>query len=117
MEVTFEPTGEKVQVGLGGAVAQRMATITSNPIYIETPSGTTPVEGTLVAGSSAAYPIIGAANGHFIGFYGGAGQTIFITKFGMDDADAVTAGLNAISAALVAETAAITLKADGTLGS
>lgn len=117
MLVTFEPTGENVQVGQFETTPQRLASITSNPIYITTPSGYTPVQGTLTAGSSAAFPILGTANNYYIGFFDGLNKTLLVTKFPMDDSDAVTTGLATIAAALVADTAAITLKSDGTLGS
>ena len=117
MLVTYDPTGENVQVGLGETTPQRLGSFASNPIYIDTPAGYTPIQGTLAAGSSAAFPILGTANGHYIGFFDGENKTLLVTKFEMDDAAAVTTGLATISAALVADTAAITLNSDGTLGS
>ena len=108
---------ENVQVGLGECTPQSLAAITSNPIYLDTPAGYTPIQGTMASGSSALFPILGSANGYYIGFYGGENKTLLVTKFEMDDATAVATGLATISAALVADTAAITLRSDGTLGS
>lgn len=117
MLVTYAPTGENVQVGPFETTPQALAAITSNPIYITTPSGYTPVQGTLTAGSSADFPILGAANGNYIGFYDGMNKTLLVTKFLMDDATAVTDGLAALAGALVAGAGAVTLNSDGTLGS
>lgn len=117
MLVTFQPTGENVQVGQFETTPQRLATITSNPIYLDTPSGYTPVQGTMASGSSADFPILGTANNYYIGFFDGMNKTLLVAKFPMDDAAAVTTGLATIVAALNASTEAITLKSDGTLGS
>lgn len=113
MLVTFVPTGENVEVGLGGTTPQKLAAITSNPIYITTPSGTTPVQGNMASGSRASYPILGSANGNYIGFYAGENKTLLVTKFKMDNAAAVTAGLAAIAAALTAGNAVLDLDSDG----
>lgn len=113
MEVTFAPSGERVFVGDNATTPQRLAAITSNPIYLTTPAGYAPVQGTMTAGSSAFYPILGSANGHFIGFYAGENKTLLVTKFQMDDAAAVTAGLASISEQLAADEAAIILASDG----
>lgn len=115
MLVTFAPTGENVQVGPFETTPQALASISSNPIYITTPSGYTPVQGTLTAGSSADFPILGAANGHYIGFFDGENKTLLVTKFLMDDAAAVTAGLTTISDALINGDAYIGLNSDGSL--
>lgn len=117
MLVTFDPTGENVQVGPFETTPQRLSSITSNPIYLDTPSGYTPVQGTMASGSSANFPILGTANRHYIAFYDGLNKTLQVCKFAMDDAAAVTTGLATIATALNAATEAITLKSDGTLGS
>ena len=117
MLVTFQPTGENVQVGLGETTPQALSAITSNPIYLDTPSDYAPVQGTMASGSSAAYPILGAANGHFIGFYAGMNKTLLVTKFKMDDASAVTTGLATIAGALGDGDDVLILKSDGSAGS
>jgi len=117
MLITFEPTGENVEVGPLATTPQRLSAITSNPIYLDTPSGYTPVQGTLTAGSSAFYPMLGAANGNYIGFFAGDNKTLLVTKFLMDDATAVTTGLATIATALGAGDGALILKRDGTAGS
>lgn len=113
MLVTFVPTGENVEVGPGAATPQKLAAMTSNPIYIDTPSGYTPVQGEMADGSKANFPILGAANGAYIAFYAGENKTLLVTKFKMDDAAAVTAGLAAIAAALTAGNAVLQLDSDG----
>lgn len=118
MLITFEPTTEKVQVGLGECTPQALPAMTpSGYPYITTPSGYTPVQGTLAAGGTAAFPIMGEAVYNHIGFYDGENKTLLVTKFKMDDADAMTTGLETIATALAADTGAIVLKSDGTLGS
>jgi hypothetical protein len=115
MQVTFAPTGENVFVGQNATTPQALSAITSNPIYLDTPAGYTPVQGTMAAGSSAFYPILGTANGHYIGFYAGENKTLLVTKFRMDDATAVTTGLATIAAQLAADEGAIVLDSDGTI--
>lgn len=117
MLITFAPTGENVEVGPLAATAQKLSAITSNPIYLDTPGGYTPVQGTMAAGSSAFYPILGSANGNYIGFFAGDNRTLLVTKFLMDDATAVTDGLAAIAAALAAGDGALELNSDGSAGS
>ena len=114
MLITFSPTGENVEVGEFAAVPQRLAAITSNPIYITGPSGTTPIQGTLTAGSSPFYPILGTANENYIGFFAGQNKTLLVTKFAMNDATAVTTGLATIATALAAGDGALGLESDGT---
>ena len=116
MLVTFEPTGENVQVGLGEATPQKLSGISSNPIYITVPSGYV-MQGSLTTGSSAAYPLLGQGAGFYIGFYAGDNKTLLVTKFKMDDETAATTGLATLAAALAAGTDAITLKSNGDLGS
>jgi len=116
MLITFTAgnTTENVEVGEFAAVPQRLAAITSNPIYITVPSGTTPIQGGLTAGSSPFYPILGTANGNYIGFFAGQNKTLLVTKCLMDDATAVTDGLTNIAVALAAGDGAIILNSDGT---
>lgn len=114
MLITFVPTGETVQVGLGAATPQALAGYTSNPIYLTTPSGYTPVQGTMTAGSSANFPIIGQYNKPSIGFYSGNVNAYLVTKFEMDDATAVTTGMATISTALGVPQETLFLLADGT---
>lgn len=116
MLVTFGPTGENVEVGPNGTTPQKLSAITSNPIYLTTPAGYEPVQGTMTAGSSAFYPILGDANGHYIGFYAGDNKTLLVTKFKMDDATAVTDGLTALAVALSDDpVVSVTLASDGTV--
>ena len=110
-------TTENVQVGPGETTPQRLAPITSNPIYIDTPSGYTPVQGTMASGSSAFFPILGSANGNYIGFYDGENKTLLVTKLLMDDANAVTAGLALIATALTDADPVLYMLSDGTAGS
>jgi hypothetical protein len=110
-------TTENVQVGQGETTPQRLGSFASNPIYITTPAGYTPVQGTLTAGSSAAFPILGTANGNYIGFYDGENKTLLVTKLLMDDSTAVTTGLATIAGALEAGDATLYMLSDGTAGS
>ena len=107
-------TIENVQVGLGECTPQSLAAITSNPIYLDTPAGYTPIQGTMATGSSALFPILGSANGNYIGFYDGENKTLLVTKFEMDDADAVTTGLTSLAVALASDETAIVLEKNGT---
>lgn len=117
MLITHEPSGETVQVGLGACTPQALAGYSSNPIYLDTPAGYTPVQGTMAAGSSANFPIIGQYNKPSIGFYSGNVHAYLVTKFEMDDAAAVTTGMATISTALDASAETLILKSDGTAGS
>jgi hypothetical protein len=117
MLITFVPTGETVQVGLGACTPQALAGYTSNPIYLTTPSGYTPVQGTMAAGSSANFPMIGQYNQPAIGFYSANVHAYLVTKFTMDDAAAVTTGMATISTALDADDATLLINSDGTAGS
>lgn len=116
MLITFAPTGENVEVGQSAATPQALGTIASNPIYIDVPAGYTPIQGSLEAGSSSAWPILGSAKNHYIGFFAGQSKTLMVTKFKMDDAAAVTTGLASIATALAAGDLAVTLNSDGTTG-
>lgn len=115
MQVTFEPTGESVQIGQGAATPQRAGRITSEPIYIDTPSGYMPAQGLMASGSSAAYPILGTANEFGIAFFAGENRTLLVTQFNMDSAQAVTDGLSNLAAALQNEDFAVILSSDGTV--
>ena len=115
MLITFVPTGETVQVGLGACTPQALAGYTSNPIYLTTTAGYTPVQGTMTAGSSANFPMIGQYNKPSIGFYSGNVHAYLVTKFEMDDAAAVTTGMATISAELNDSSEAITIGSDGEL--
>jgi hypothetical protein len=115
MLVTYTPTGENVEVGPGAAVAQALSGITSNPIVITTLPGYTPVEGTMAAGSTAAYPILGRSAGPSVGFYDGLNKTLLVARFYLEDATAVTTALAGIATELQAGTGAVTLDADGTV--
>jgi hypothetical protein len=81
--------------------------------YVETPSGTTPLEGALVEGGSYLFPLGGAK--YRLSFIRADGTTA--TFFGLDDEVAVDTALVTIDTALNASAEAITLKSDGTLGS
>lgn len=115
MQVTFDVNGENVQVGPLGTTPQKLGSISSNPIYLNTPSGYTPVQGTMASGSSADFPILGTANGHYIGFFQTQSPTILVTKFQMDDETAVTNGLSNLAAALQGDDLAVILSSDGSV--
>lgn len=114
MQISYlTPAGETVQVGLAGLTPQKLNGITSSPITIDTPSGYTPIQGTLATGSSAAYPLLGQAAYFSIGFYQ-AGNANAITTFRMDDTDAADDAMDSIATALAADETSIVLLSDGT---
>ena len=114
MQISYlTPAGETVQVGLAGLTPQKLNGITSNPIYITTPSGYTPIQGELTAGSSAAFPILGEARYFRIGFYN-PGNANAVTTFRMDDSDAADDAMDSIATALAGDETAIVLLSDGT---
>jgi len=112
MQITFY-NGEVVQVGENSNVPQSLGSFSSNPIYIDTPSGTTPVQGTLTAGSSAAYPILGELNGFYLAFYLVAEPSIMTTKIKFAQASYVTTALAAIATALAADEAELNISVFG----
>lgn len=110
MQITFTPSGETVEVGLGANSAQKgpIAGPYSGP-YITTPSGYVPVQGTLTANTSYLAAI--GPGGAYISFYNQLGN--LVTKFKMNDAAAATTGMATIATALGAGDLILNLAATG----
>lgn len=118
MQITFEPTGEVV-TGVGVTVTPQFTNGIGTlvlPTYT-VPSGYTPVQTTLTAGSPAAILAGSYSTGYYVRFFAGDAKTLLVTKFKMDDADALVAAAATIESALNAATEAIVLKSNGSLGS
>lgn len=114
MFITFTPTNETVEVGgMTGIIPQFTVGLgeLSAPVY-ETPSGYTPVQTVLDSGSPAQI-LAGAAQGYYVRFFNGMNKTLLVTKFQVDDSDALTNAENQILGALAGGAPAIRLAADG----
>lgn len=111
MLVTFQPTSANAETTI--LTAQKGVQIGpfTPPVIGNTP-GLTGYK-TITAGN-ALFPVAGEGR-NAISWQNADGFTI--QQWNMDDEAAVDTGLETIATALVAETAAITLKSDGTLGS
>lgn len=99
--------------GVGVTVAVQYAPGVTNlsPLVIDTPAGTTPVQGNYGGGSNA-WNIAGDG-GYYLRFYGGDMQANQIVKFKMDDAAALTTARTTIEAALAAGDDNLTIDSTG----
>jgi len=117
MEITFAPTGQVVDTAF--ATPQKGTVIAPVGIpYLNVPDTdppTTPYDGVIVNGGSSLYPIMGGPV-YNLSFYG-PGGTLKVADFAMESEAAIATAQATIATALNATTAAITLNADGTLGS
>lgn len=118
MFITFQPTGEVIEIGDGSGIIPQFTVGLGElaaPVY-STPSGYTPVQTVLSSGSPAQI-LAGASQGYYVRFFNGQSKTLLVTKFQMDDAEALTTAQETIFGALDSDDATLILKSDGSAGS
>lgn len=112
--ITFIGTTPNQYVDLSSAVmAIGPTTGPYSQLLLTTPSGYTPIQGTITGGTSPLFNISGVG-GPYLSFYDQASGTK-VASFLMDDATAASDGAAAIALAIANEDTSITLDSDGTV--
>lgn len=89
----------------------------AQPVYT-TPSGTTPVQTDYTSGSPAQVMAGDIASGYFVRFFSGESKTLLVTKFRMDDAQALADAADTYATAFAADpNGFLILMSDGSAGS